>query len=119
MVSLLISLCFSGSVMLKQATFPQVFSSLESIETPIEDIVIIPSTSKKGTLVIKGTPGKLSNESILVEIFNLKGKKVKEIKPESMDGTYEFQVDTLQEGEYILTFTTVTSKFQSRLIITD
>ena len=36
-----------------------------------------------------------------------------------MDGTYEFQVDTLQEGEYILTFTTVTNKFQSRLIITD
>lgn len=70
-------------------------------------------------MVIKGTPGKLSNESILVEIFNLKGKKVKEIKPESMDGTYEIQVDTLQEGEYILTFTTVTSKFQNRLIITD
>ena len=70
-------------------------------------------------MVIKGTPGKLSNESILDKNFNLKGKKVKEIKPESMGGTYEIQVDTLQEGEYILTFTTVTSKFQSRLIITD
>lgn len=119
MVSLLFSLFISGGVMLEQVTLHHVFNSSKSIETPIEDIVIIPSSSKKGTLVIMGTPGKLSNESIIVEIFNLKGKKVKEINPENIDGAYEIEVDTLQEGEYILTFSTLTSKFQSRLIITD
>jgi hypothetical protein len=86
---------------------------------PIEDIVVIADPVQRGALLVKGLKATFTNEIVFIEVFSLKGKKVKELQFKHVDGSFEFKVDELQEGEYLLHITNGYTKYKSRLIITD
>lgn len=88
-------------------------------KSPVEEIVLMANPDKKGALLIKGLSESIQEDMILVEIYSLNGKKVKEQSIYKLDGLYELQVDALQEGEYVLNISGDKKKYRSRLIITD
>ncbi|MEY3084429.1 MAG: Secretion system C-terminal sorting domain [Bacteroidota bacterium] len=97
----------------------QLSAAYHTQKNPVEDVVVMANPDKKGALLIKGLSESIQEDMILVEIYSLNGKKVKEQSIYKVDGLYELQVDALQEGEYVLNISGDKKKYRSRLIITD